>query len=275
MRRAGLVAAVENETTDDLPADQVISQDPAAGTMLPEGATVMLVVARPTKAPQTTPAPGPTPAPVRPVEPPAGDGAVKVPDVVARTRDAAESAVRGAGLYYQIELEVTSDLPEGQVISQDPAAGAMAAPGSTVRLVVARPSLEAGVLVPNVVGRTRAEASTILNNESFRVRVRHGGGTATELGRVTDQAPAAGTRAPRYSWVEIVVASTPRRSAHRSACRRSDAAARYHGSAVRSARRDVRAAQAAGRRAGDRLPHAAADAPRRRARAQREAAEPR
>ncbi|MGE3755359.1 MAG: PASTA domain-containing protein [Planctomycetota bacterium] len=202
LRRAGLGAVIQDEVTDELPAGQVISQEPAAGTKLAEGAKVVLVVARSTKAP------APTPAPTRPVEPPAGRGTVSVPDVVARTRDAAESAVRGAGLYYQIELEVTSDLPEGQVISQQPPAGAQVAPGSTVRLVVARPSLEAGVLVPDVIGRTRAEASTILGNESFRVRVRHGGGTATELGKVTDQAPAAGTRAPRYSWVEIVVAST-------------------------------------------------------------------
>ncbi len=222
LRRHGFAVHVEFETTDDLEADQVISQEPPAKSVALAGSKVSVIVSRGTSA-------GVESDPMRPVEParpaprtpdrpappsvPPGDSSgspatARVPDVVARPRDAAEAAVRAAGLYYQTELEVTADLPEGQVISQDPAPGASIAPGGTVHLVVARRPLEDGVLVPNVVGRSRSDASAILTNERLRVRVRHGGGSAAELGTVTDQAPRAGTRAPVGSWVEIVVAST-------------------------------------------------------------------
>ena len=149
--------------------------------------------------------PGPSvPAPSDPGQP-AVPGTV--PDVVAQAREVAEGLVRRAGFYYQIQLEVTSDMPEGKVLSQDPAAGSSLAAGGTVKLIVAQAPIDPGVQVPNVIGRTRAEATRILRNDDFLVRVSHGGGAASQQGRVTDQAPPPGTRAPRRSWVEIVIAS--------------------------------------------------------------------
>lgn len=157
--------------------------------------------------PATVPA-TPGPSARAPAATPVVPGDILVPDLVARTRNLAEGLVRDAGLYYEIALEVTSDVPEGHVLSQDPPAGTGVAPGTVVRMWVAQPSLEQGVVVPDVLGKERADAARTLSNERLRVRVRHGGGTSEELGKVTDQAPPAGTRVEVWSWVEIVIAST-------------------------------------------------------------------
>ena len=140
-----------------------------------------------------------------------------MPDVVAQRRADAERRLRAAGFFFEIALEATSSLPEGKVISQDPAAGEFAVRGSTVKIVVARPSAAQGVEVPRVVGRTRAMAESILRDEGFRVRVRMSTSSGREIGRVLDQAPRSGDRANAGTLVEIVVgtsAATGRRGAN-------------------------------------------------------------
>lgn len=65
-----------------------------------------------------------------------GPGVTAVPDVVGRAAGDARATLEGAGFAVAESSAESFTVPEGQVISQDPGAGAEAAPGSTVTIVV-------------------------------------------------------------------------------------------------------------------------------------------
>ena len=110
---AGLsVGNVTEENSETVPAGNVTSQNPAAGTSVAPGTAVNLVVS-------------------------SGPSTVTVPDVVGMAQAAAETAITGAGLTVGSVTTAHSDtVPSGNVTSQNPAAGASAAPGSAVNIVV-------------------------------------------------------------------------------------------------------------------------------------------
>ena len=110
---AGLVVGTETTACDNtIAAGNVISSDPTAGTSVPPGTAVDLVVS-----------PGPCP--------------VDVPDVVNMTQAAAESAITSAGLMVGTETNVCDNtIAAGNVINTTPSAGASVAPGTSVDFVV-------------------------------------------------------------------------------------------------------------------------------------------
>lgn len=107
----GLLYSVGREESDE-PEDEVLAQDPAAGTLLDPGGRVALTVAEP---PQQ----------------------VTVPFVTDLSRRDAVRALRGEGLAATIEEQAVED-PEldGIVLEQRPPAGAEVDDGSAVVLVV-------------------------------------------------------------------------------------------------------------------------------------------
>lgn len=106
------VGAVTEQNDNSVPLGSVISQNPAAGAMIPEGSVVALVVSL-----------GPAP--------------VVTPNVVGQSRAAADSSITGVGLLVGTVTEQSSDsVPAGSVISQNPAAGESVSSGSNVDLVV-------------------------------------------------------------------------------------------------------------------------------------------
>jgi beta-lactam-binding protein with PASTA domain/tRNA A-37 threonylcarbamoyl transferase component Bud32 len=109
----GFAVSVAQQNSDQ-PLDQVLSQDPAAGTRLPRGARITITVS---KGPQE----------------------ISVPDVVGRDAAAAERALRAAGLSVATQQRaVTSADQDGKVLDQHPGGGATAPKGATVELVVGR-----------------------------------------------------------------------------------------------------------------------------------------
>ncbi len=110
-----------------VPNEHVIRHTPPVGAHVVERTPVDLVISK-----------GPQPVPV--------------PDMVGSKQPAAADAITGAGLTIgAARLEYSPTAPAGTVISQTPAAGAMALPGSAVDLVVSngpRP-----VAMPNVMGQ--------------------------------------------------------------------------------------------------------------------------
>ena len=92
-------------------------------------ATAVPPTTAPTAAPQPTPAPKPTAgAPAR----------GQVPNVIGRSETEAKQLLARAGLGDEIREERTNDVPEGQVIAQNPGPGTQVEPGTKVRLTVAR-----------------------------------------------------------------------------------------------------------------------------------------
>ncbi|MFY1696958.1 MULTISPECIES: Stk1 family PASTA domain-containing Ser/Thr kinase [unclassified Solwaraspora] len=130
----------------------------------------------------------------------AGPGTVQVPSLDGFTRDAAERALADRDLVAEFE-EVDSSAPKDQVVAV-PAAGTAVEPGTVVEVHVSLNNLRD---VPNVVGRTEADAVAALENAGFDVRVIDGDPVdPADSGRVTSQNPSRGEQRVN-SRVEIVV----------------------------------------------------------------------
>jgi eukaryotic-like serine/threonine-protein kinase len=115
IRSRGFVPSVE-ERESSSPAGQVIRQAPSAGSQLPAGSTVSIVVSK-------------------------GEEKATVPNEIGKQRPEAVEAVRAAGLKPSVQEQQT-EVPSqvGRVIDQFPPPGSKVAPGSTVTLVVGKRS---------------------------------------------------------------------------------------------------------------------------------------
>lgn len=122
IQAAGLVAGPVTTQDSPLPAGAVLSADPAAGTTVPRGTTVRLVVASGTNA---------------------------IPPIDGWTSADADAAVRAAGFVTEAVATI-SDRPSGTVIGSAPVAGASVQVGSTVRLLVStgRPTVPSPTSTP-------------------------------------------------------------------------------------------------------------------------------
>ena len=135
-------------------------------------------------------------------EPPAEQ--VTVPTVVGQPVDQAKAALEQAGFEVTTAGQ-TSQQPANQVIEQDPAAGAKVDEGATITLTFSTgPEM---VAVPDVVGKTQAEANTLLTQAEFVVNVAPVENDDVEVGRVVSQNPAANAQAGKGSQVTIEVSS--------------------------------------------------------------------
>jgi serine/threonine-protein kinase len=113
IRGRGLSPSVE-EAASSKPAGEVIRQAPSAGSQLPAGSTVSIVVSK-------------------------GEKKTAVPNVIGKLRAEAVEALRAAGLkpvVQEQETEVPSKV--GRVTDQFPPPGSEVAPSSTVTVVVGR-----------------------------------------------------------------------------------------------------------------------------------------
>ncbi len=184
----------------------MVEQVPQAGTKLKEGATVALQVSK-----------GPEPVPV--------------PDLVGRQVSEATGAVRDAGFQANI-VTVPSQEPGGTVVAQNPVAGTVAKPGTTIRLNVARgddqtttsegtttqgtttgqttPAQPAGpATVPDVVGLTQAEAAKALHDAGLKPSLQYVPSQDVPEGSVVAQARSAGTTLERGDAVGVNVSVGP------------------------------------------------------------------
>lgn len=180
---AGLaVGAATTAYSDTVPAGQVISQNPVAGTQVSTGTPVALVVSLGTQTAGTT-----------------------VPNVVGMTRTAAEAAITAANLTVGTVSEATSlTVPAGQVISQSPAVDTSVPVGTAVSFTVSL-GLPPSVTVPNVVGMTQEAAMAALTAAGLV----HGTTTnqysdAVAQGLICAQTPAAGTSAAPGTEVNLL-----------------------------------------------------------------------
>jgi serine/threonine-protein kinase len=115
IRSRGFTPSVE-EAESSSPAGQVIRQAPSAGSKLPPGSTVSIVVSR-------------------------GEELASAPNVIGKLRAEAVEAVRAAGLKPSVE-EVETEIPSqvGRVVDQFPPPGSELEPGSAVTIRVGKAS---------------------------------------------------------------------------------------------------------------------------------------
>ena len=178
---AGLKPKVERSASKEVKAGIVISQNPDGGVRIQKGDQVTIVVS--TGVPKTT-----------------------VPDVVGMDYADAVDALNQAHLNAR-KREVFSKKPAGQVVAQNPAAQEVVPEGSTIVLKVSKG--QETVSVPEVVGRSEADATAILHGAGFAVQSVSSPSDTTPQGIVTAQSPNAGTEATKGSTVTITVSSGP------------------------------------------------------------------
>jgi len=113
LQAAGFAVA-RHDVESDSPKDVVVGMTPGAGTSQPPGTTITLDVS---KGPSTS----------------------AVPDVTSQDQASAQSQLRASGFRVHIVNQpVTDPTQDGIVLSQDPAGGTQAPPGTTVTIVVGK-----------------------------------------------------------------------------------------------------------------------------------------
>ncbi|HEX9338803.1 MAG TPA: PASTA domain-containing protein, partial [Pseudonocardiaceae bacterium] len=165
-------------TTDQI--NKVVRTDPAVGTEVPLNSSVSLYVGAP--APQ-----------------------VQVPNLVGLSQADAQSALAKVGLTLAPNPQtqpVTDQTQLNKVVSQNPAAGASAAPNSQVAITIgAQP---ANVAVPDERGQMYDAAKTALANAGFGVKKQTQPGSQP-AGTVLDMNPEAGTMVAPGTTVTLTV----------------------------------------------------------------------
>jgi beta-lactam-binding protein with PASTA domain len=160
------------------PTNEVIDQDPSAGSEVKEGSTVVVTVS-------------------------GGRGTTAVPDVVGQSRDDAEQALTDAGFTPKVVEAFSDDVEQGNVISVSPAAGQQATKGRTVTLTVSKGPQ--GVPLPNLVGTSQADAEAQLQQLGLSADVSEVESSEAP-GTVLKQSPGANTPVTKGSTVQLQVA---------------------------------------------------------------------
>jgi beta-lactam-binding protein with PASTA domain len=170
------VQEVEVNSEEDV--GDVTGQQPPPGTVVVEGTRVRINVSK-----------GPRP--------------VQVPNVVNLPYDRAASELQADGFGVR-RVDVSSDLGEGIVVDQDPAAGTDASRGTTVTLEVSQgPST---VAVPDVTFQDVAVARATLEGAGFRVREElEDTSDPSSEGIVLAQEPVGGGRVSPGSLITLFV----------------------------------------------------------------------
>lgn len=162
--------------SDTVPEGEVIEQTPAGDSFQDPGTVITLTVS-------------------------IGVAEVSVPDVTGKSVDQAAAELGDAGFKVRREEE-ESDLPEDQVIRQDPEATTEVQKGATITLYYS----DGMEQVPDVVGNTRDLASRKIDGRGFKPDVREQPtDNPDENGRVVEQTQQPGTTLPEGSDVTIFV----------------------------------------------------------------------
>ncbi len=132
---------------------------------------------------------------------------ISVPYVIGQIQTAATTAITGAGLKLgTVTTQSSSTVTAGNVISQNPLAGASVTAGSAVNLVVS--SGPAPVTVPNLVGQKQAAATTAITGAGLKLgNVTTQSSSTVTAGNVISQNPLAGASVTAGSAVNLVVSS--------------------------------------------------------------------
>lgn len=133
---------------------------------------------------------------------------ITVPDVAGMTPKDAATALTAVGLKVgNTDKKADDKIPEGQVISTTPAAGARVEKDTAVDLLVST-GIEK-VTVPNVLGMTEDDAVRAIQQAGFKVTfpLTRGPNDKTPAGQVFAQAPAGDAPAPKGSAVSLSVST--------------------------------------------------------------------
>ena len=128
---------------------------------------------------------------------------VNVPTVVGMDADAGCALLEQSGLIATKKFQESSDVEENIIISTSELSGTKVPSGTEVEVLIS--SGENGSVVPNVVGKTRAEAVASLEGESYLTVVEKENSETVPKDNVISQEPVAGTKVARGTTVKLLV----------------------------------------------------------------------
>ncbi len=187
---AAQLAAVEltltvtgRDFSEEIPADAVISTDPAPGDGARIGGEVSAIVSL-------------------------GPERTDVPDVAGLGVEEAEAALAAANLAPgERDAVFDTKVPEGAVVATAPQAGSEVRPGTPVTLQLSKGP--APVPIPNIVGARVNAARGALSDVDLRAKVTERFSESVAKGRVIRVKPKVGAIVPAGGQVELVVSKGP------------------------------------------------------------------
>jgi serine/threonine-protein kinase len=179
LRDAGLNYKVLPETSDTVDAGKVTRTDPPGGSQVQKGDDVKLYVST-------------------------GKQQVTIPDVSGQDPVTAANTLGAKDIGTETVYQASDTVESGKVIGTNPPAGTSVPKSSKIQLIIS--SGQEQIRVPNVVGLSRTDATTELQNAGFTVVTRD----VTSLdpnnaGRVIAQSPQPDSKAAKGSTVTISV----------------------------------------------------------------------
>lgn len=180
---ANLRPKINRSKNETVPSGTAIGTDPAAGSSVDPNAEVILNISE-------------------------GPSAIKIPEnLPGQTEAAARDILRQSGLLGAASTTTanSSTVPAGRVITTSPTPGQMVAVGSTVEIVISTGK----VSMPELRGRTRAEAETALKELGLVPNVQEKENSLVQAGLVTDQSDPVNASVDQGKTINIVVAKEP------------------------------------------------------------------
>lgn len=191
IQQAGLqLGKVEESYNNTVESGKVISQDPKANTKKDKDTKINLTISK-------------------------GTQEISVPDLAGMTADEAKKALTANGLKYSAGTAEYSDTVEkDHVIRQDVAAGTKVEKDTVVTYFLSLGS--EGIEVPNVVGMSRGNAVTTLNNVGLLVDTDNYTYQASDKaeGTVLSQTPASGSKLQENGKVALTLSSGPEKKSY-------------------------------------------------------------
>lgn len=181
--KRGLKVKKEEDYSDKVKTGFVISQNPAPDAEVKKGATVYLTVSK-------------------------GSELIKVPNLIGQSLSQANLTLERLKLNVRnISRDYSDTIAEDLIILQRPVAGAKVKKGSFVDLVLSKGPHP--IKVPDLIGKTAAEAQSILASRGLTMRRQDEFNEQMEAGRIIRQDPSAGVSAVRGEAVTVIVSKGP------------------------------------------------------------------
>ncbi len=164
-----------------VPAGQVVSQSPEAGSKVKAERLVTIYVSK------------------------GGEG-VEIPDLKGLSKSSAMERLEKMGLKVGSVYEKYSDDEPGTVVAQDPRAGAKSSRGKSVDITVSRGPKSKKAAVPDVTGAALETARSSLAAKGFKVGNVTKSSSEQAAGTVISQSPSAGSELEEGSAINLVIA---------------------------------------------------------------------
>jgi serine/threonine-protein kinase len=177
---AKLKAQVLEQDNAQYEAGKVFKQEPAGGTKVDEGTTVVLTVSKGTS--------------------------IAVKSVIGSNVDDAEATLRGQGFEVERVPDPKSSRPDGEVTAQNPVPGALLAAGQKVTITFSSPEEK---IVRDVSNQTAAAAAAALARDGFDVQEAQEASDTIEPGKVIRTDPPANSKLKVGQKITIFISSGP------------------------------------------------------------------